>query len=524
MRLLNWPPVWPLRLRRTALNNLARLLNEIIPQGYYVGGIVRSSLLKRFSTDIDIALPPEDVKTAAYALAKKLKAAVFEMDPELGVWRLVTHKEKLQIDLTAYQGKDLKADLLRRDFAFNALAYPVSCLPEIHIEKQKNGNAKILLKRLRKNQMIDYADGLEDIIAKRIEMTSPRVFKDDPLRMLRAFRSSAELGFTISDRTLKQIKKDASLIVQPAGERVREELERLFSTDRAYENLSLMEKCGLLTALLPELEPQRACAEVYYGKGGVLKHTLDVFRREEQLLARLDKAFPKYAKKLAPFAEKKSLQKMAALLHDIAKPATAKMKDGRLRFFYHEQKGAKMAKQVLERLHYSRAEIRLICAMIGEHLRPSNLASNDVITDRGAYHFFRDLGEAALPMLLLCWADYTSYITDKQLKRILPNSADRMMSLAQAQKKANVGKTLRHLQVLSLLLKKYFEHPKKILPTRIITGRDVMDALSLPPSPKIGEILEAVAVAQVEGKVTDRESALQFIKTLQVPVVPSKTV
>ena len=123
------------------MNNLARLLNEIIPQGYYVGGIVRSSLLKRFSTDIDIALPPEDVKTAAYALAKKLKAAVFEMDPELGVWRLVTHKEKLQIDLTAYQGKDLKADLLRRDFAFNALAYPVSCLPEIHIEKQKNGNA-----------------------------------------------------------------------------------------------------------------------------------------------------------------------------------------------------------------------------------------------------------------------------------------------------------------------------------------------------------------------------------------------
>ena len=433
------------------------------------------------------------------------------MDPELGVWRLVTHKEKIQIDLTAYQGADLKADLLRRDFAFNALAYPVSAQPEIQITKQKNGNAHVLLKRLQKKQIVDYAGGLSDLLQKKIDMTSPRVFADDPLRMLRAFRSAAELGFTISPRTLKQIKKDAALISQPAGERVHEELERLFATDRAHENLLLMEQCGLLTALFPELEAQRTCAEVYYGKGGVLKHTLEVFRREEQLLMRVEKAFPKYAKKLAPFCTHKSLQKMAALLHDVAKPCTAKMKNGRLRFFYHEQKGAKMAKEILERLHYSRADIRLICAMIGEHLRPSNLASNDVITDRGAYHFFRDLDDAAIPMMLLCWADYTSYVTDAQLKRILPKADEPLMTLAQAQRLPDVGKTLRHLQVLSLLLKKYFYQPKKIKPQRLITGQDVMEILQLPPGPKIGEVLETVAEAQVEGKINDREQALAYL-------------
>ena len=207
---------------------------------------------------------------------------------------------------------------------------------------------------------------------------------------------------------------------------------------------------------------------------------------------------------------------MAALLHDIAKPATAKVKGDRLRFFYHEEKGAQMAKAVLERLHYSRADLRLICAMIGEHLRPSNLASNDVITDRGAYHFFRDLGDAGVPLLLLCWADYASYVSDAQLRRIMPKSAQRLMTIAQAQKTANVGKTLRHMQVLSLLLRKFFDTPKKVQPTRLITGRDVMAALSLPPSPKIGEILEAVAVAQVEGKVVSKEDALAFIKTLDV--------
>lgn len=498
------------------LPNLAQILAETIPSAHYVGGIVRSSLLKRESGDIDLALPPAEVRSAAMLLAKKLKAAVFEMDAEFGVWRLVTHKEKIQIDLTAYQGKDLKADLLRRDFSFNALAYPVSACPEIVINKQKDGHARILLKKLKKNLIVDYSGGLKAVSAKVIDRNNPRVFTEDPLRMLRAFRSAAELKFTISPRTLKQIKKDAALITQSAGERVREELERLFATSKAYENICLMDDYGLLTALFAELEPQRTCAEVYYGKGGVLKHTLEVFKRIEFLLDNLPKAFPKYAKKLAPFAQNKALYKMAALLHDVAKPATAKVKGDRLRFFYHEEKGAKMAKTILERLHYSRAEIRLICAMIGEHLRPSNLASNDVITDRGAYHFFRDLGEAAIPMLLLCWSDYASYVSDYQLKRIMPKSGEKMMTLAQAQRTANIGKTLRHMQVLSLLFKKYFDQPKKVTPSRLITGRDVMDALSLPPSPKIGEILEAVAVAQVEGLVVDRESALAFIRTLDI--------
>ena len=494
--------------------DLAGILNEVIPQAHYVGGIVRSSLLRRQSSDLDITLPLEDVPSAARELGRRLKAAVFEMDAELGVWRLVTHKDKIQIDLTGYQGKNLKEDLLRRDFSFNSLAYPVAARPQILVTPRKGNTAQVILKKLQKKFIVDYSGGLKAVAEKIIDRNNPRVFKEDPLRMLRAFRSAAELGFKISNRTLLQIKKDRSLIVQSAGERVHEELERLFATSKAYENLQLMDRYGLLTALFPELEPQRTCAEVYYGKGGVLKHTLTVFNRMEYLLDHLAKAFPRYAKKLAPYAQNKPLYKMAALLHDIAKPATAKVMGDRLRFFYHEEKGAKMAKEVLERLHYSRADLRLICAMIGEHLRPSNLASNDVITDRGAYHFFRDLGDAAVPMLLLCWADYASYVTDAQLRAIMRKSGQPMMTLAQAQKTANIGKTLRHMQVLSLLFKKFFDTPKKVQPVRLITGRDIMDALSLPPSPKIGDILEAVAVAQVEGKVTTKEEALAFIKQI----------
>lgn len=497
------------------IQNIAAIIKEVAPNAYYVGGAVRNSLLKRWSGDVDITLPKQDVKPVALALGKKLNAAVFEMDAEFGVWRLVTRKEGLQIDLCAWQGKTLKEDLLRRDFTFNSLAYPVT-QPVQFCLKKENKQTQILLKGLQRAKIVDFSAGMQAVKERQIRLTSPRVFKEDPLRMLRVFRCSAELNFAIDPNVLKQIKKDASLIWRSAGERIQEELTRLFSTSKAYPNVLLMDDCGLLTALFPDLEAQRSCAKVYYGEGGVLSHTLAVFKRMEYLLEHLDKAFPKYAKKLAPYAANKPLLKMAALLHDVAKPATAKKMGDRLRFFYHEERGARMAKTILEKLHYSRADIRLVCAVIGQHLRPSNLASNDVITDRGAYHFFRDLGDAALVLLLLCWADYTSYVTDYQLKRIMPRSAERMMSLERAKKTANIGKTLRHMQVLSLLLSKFFDQPRKMNPSRLITGKDVMQVLNLPPGPQIGALLEQVAEAQAEGKVLTRQDALDFLQSLNI--------
>jgi len=493
------------------LLNLADVLKEVIPQGYYVGGIVRSSLLKRPSSDIDIALPADQVKKAASDLAKHLQAASFEMDAEMGVWRLVTYADNIQLDLTAYQGKTLREDLLRRDFTFNSLAYPIAACPKISITPSENKTAHLLLENLDSQKIVDENNGLSDLSQKIIRINDEYRFQDDPLRMLRAFRSAAELGFTISEDTFSQIKKDRALIKNSAGERIREELERLFSTPHAYEMLVRMDDCGLLTSVFPELESQRECAEVYYGKGGVLKHTLLVVKRIEFLTEHLEIAFPKYAEKLSPFIQNKSLLKMIALLHDIAKPATAKVQGDRLRFFYHEQKGAKMAKEVLTRLHYSRADMRLIGAVIGEHLRPSNLASNNVLTDKGVYHFFRDLQDAAVPLLLLCWADYTSYVTDEQLFQILPRSSARLMTITQAKREENVGKTLRHLQVLWLLFGKYFEQPQKVCPTRLVNGQDVMTVLNLSPGKKVGEILEAVSLAQVEGQIHTREDALQFI-------------
>lgn len=501
------------------MENLSELLAQAIPHGYYVGGCVRNSLLRRSSGDIDIALPLADMKSAVSHLAKWLHAAAFEMDPQLCVWRLVTHESKIQIDLTAFQGKDLTADLRRRDFTFNSLAYPVSAKPQITVVPRENDTACVYLKRLRRTHIVDVMGGLTDLKNKIIRVNGRYQFKDDPLRMLRAFRCAAELKFTIEPGTLEQIQLYRGLISKPAGERVREELDRLLAVPNVtYDFLQQMDGCGLLTALFPKLEEQRGCAEIYYGPGGVFKHTLRVCKRMDYLLEHLDKAFPQYADKIRPFVQNKPLYKMTALLHDIAKPATAKEKKGRLRFFYHEQVGAKMALRILEHLRYSRADIRLMCALIGEHLRPSNLASNE-LTERGIYHFYRDLGAAAIPLLLLCWTDYTSYVSDEELKRILPKSSQRMMTLAQAQRMGNLGKTLRHLQLLHFMLGQYFDKPAAVKPVQVITGLDVMQRLHLKPGPAVGAVLEAVAEAQVEGKIKTRQDALAFLQTVDVPAL-----
>ena len=343
-------------------NNFAKLLAKEAKNAYYVGGCLLDSLLGKYSGDIDLALPKKEVKETALNLARILKAAAFEMDPEFCVWRLTT-KEGLQIDLSALEGDNILTDLPRRDFTINALALPTISKPEIKI-KRENGKTKVLISSFDKKALIDLNDGKKAIKNKKIIANNTNVFEADPLRLFRAFRIAAERGFEIDKNTLALIKKNAGNAHKPSGERIQEELKRLFRAGNSAKYLETMEGLGLFKKLLPELAAQKDCAECYYGKGGVWKHTLLVVERIEFLLNNLKLCIPNFYKELEPFCPDQALYKMAAFLHDIAKPETAKMKDGRLRFFYHEQHGAKMAEKFLKDLRYSTVECRLICNMI----------------------------------------------------------------------------------------------------------------------------------------------------------------
>ncbi|MDR1684750.1 MAG: HDIG domain-containing protein, partial [Elusimicrobiota bacterium] len=316
---------------------LGQIIYQAAPCAYYVGGSVRDGILKRRSADIDLALPKNFVKPASVKLARLLRASAFEMDAGFCVWR-VTLKTGLQIDLSALIGKDIYEDLRRRDFTVNAMACPTAALPLVDVDAQ----GRVLLKNLKKAQVIDLNGGFADIKAKTIRANAANIFTEDPLRLLRAFRAAAELNFKIAPATLAQIKKHSALISKPAGERVQEELKRIFAQNNTAARLADMDKARLLTAVFPALEDQKTTARVYYGKGGVFTHTLLVAQRVEYLLNHLKTVYPQFYKRLLPFVGDAALYKMAALLHDIAKPKTAKVIKDRLRFFYHEEKGAKM--------------------------------------------------------------------------------------------------------------------------------------------------------------------------------------
>ncbi len=244
----------------------------------------------------------------------------------------------------------------------------------------------------------------------------------------------------------------------------------------------------------------------------MLKHTLRVVERLDYFFENLPAYFPGH-KKVAEFLERRETLKLAALLHDIAKPPKAAMIKGRLRFFGHEEYGAILAERVMEDLRCPKTDIKLVTKIIGTHLRPGNLAANDHISDRAMFRFFRTMGEYTVPLLALSWADHSSYVSAEKLKSMRRRLQEDPAPLPPGGVPYNSPKkTLRFMQVLGLLLRVYIKKNMKSRSARLVDGNDVIRTLKLPEGPRIGEILEKVHLLQFEGKIKTREQALKAMK------------
>ena len=510
---------------------------KLFEEAYIVGGAVRDAALKKPVKDLDLAVKGgPDLGARVRKLAGRLKASVFMLDEERQVYRLTQRPEKragassagglprtlaaspadkvrgLQLDISPFQGKDLLEDLLRRDFTVNAMALPLkaSFRP---LRDKKTG--LFTLPPLKKSEVIDPTGGLKDLKARTIRLVSPEALTEDPLRLLRAFRFSAALGFKIEPKTLKLIKMHSALITKSAPERIHDELLPILGSPAAAARAKELDAAGLLTAILPELESQRTCAEVYYGSGGVLKHTFAVMERLDHLFGDIGAYIPNWGK-ISEFFEEKDVLKLAALLHDVAKPPCARMINGRLRFFGHEEHGAAVSWRILERLRFSREHAKLLSKIIGHHLRPGNLASNDEISDRAIFRFFRTMGEHTVPLLILSWADHSSYITLPQLRSIRERMKEKPFAIPEGGlPKDGIKKTLRFLQVLNMLFRVYISKNIKLKTRRLIDGHDVIKALAMKPGPEVGEILEKVSLSQFEGRIKTRRQALLYLKSFK---------
>jgi len=462
------------------LERIRSLLAQRGVTAYIVGGFVRDLCLGRASQDVDLALGGASPLEVARQVADALGGSYVVLDAPREMARVVL--PAMSVDFTPLRGS-LEEDLAQRDFAIDALAVDLSRFPQ--------------------PPLIDPWGGRADIVARRVRVVHPGVFREDPARLLRGVRLAAETGFSLEPATAALIREQAALVTRAAAERLREELCKLLATPRGAASVFLLDDLGLLTHLLPELAEARGVAQPPEHHWDVFRHSLETVATAEALLERCGPpeviaAVPWSPELAGHFQEEVSsghrrgmLLKLAALLHDVAKPRKRTQDEGgRIHFYSHAKEGAEMAQAALERLRFSGREARMVSAMVAYHLRPRQMVSQDdqLPTPRAIYRYFRDTAEVAIDTLYLNLADHW---------------ASRGPGLL-------LEPWQRHTAMVAYVLEQWRQRTAAVAPPRLITGHDLIRELGLSPGPLVGEVLEVVKEAQAAGQVTTREEALAW--------------
>lgn len=470
---------------------------------YLVGGAIRDFILKKEIKDIDLVILTDKKKFLEIIKVISKKINIFPLDIERVIYRI--NIDGLTIDIS--NSTDIKQDLIKRDFTINSLG--------VEFKKVKIGINKSFKINIDRKHIIDISNGLKDIKTKKLKIVYKNAFNDDPLRILRAYRFYSQ-GFDIDKNVERLITINKHLIKDVSKERVKDELIKIFETNNTYQTLKKMLKSGVLFEIFPILKLQTNCAQVYYGKGGVLKHTFNVVQRTDILYSN-----PKKYLNISPILikkmnEEKYLIKLTALLHDIAKPHKAKIIENRLRFFGHEQYGGLLAQKILKDLRFSNNDIKYITTIISNHLRIGNIAHNDIISNKAMLRIFYDLKDYTLGLLLLSWADYSSYISSKKLNQIINKIKEKPFPITRKLPKTGIRKTIRFLQTANMIISNFKKYTTKATIKPIIDGNTIMKELNLKSGPIVGKILKKIIDLQLEEKITDAKQAISYIKNINI--------
>ena len=464
---------------------LSQLLTLTPQTIYLVGGSVRDLLLGHQNIhDIDLLLP-HDAETVARTFADRISGSFFFLDEERKIARVIKQAkgDVLQFDFTNFEGSDLPADLGRRDFTINAMACG---LREFIAEKNLGG-------------LIDLFHGREDAEKRLVRVVKPEVLDEDPLRLLRAVRFAATLGFSIETETAEQIRQRSHLIIKPSPERVRDEFFLILAERNAEKHLLLLDSLGLLSQILPELEPLRGFAPGMYHVHDVLTHVIKTAGYVDSVLDDLQTLSPVHsAAVLAHLTEniehlvpRTAALRFACLLHDMAKPDTFTNADGRIRFHGHDNVGAEKAAFVCRRFRLSRDTEKTVARVIQQHMRLFNLSTPGGPSRNALYRYCRDLGDALPESLVLAQADA------RATYEIMPK-----------EKFTDTEKSM------AVVLDYYYSKFLKVEATPLVSGDDLI-RLGLQPGPRFREILEEIKERQAGGVLTNRAEALDYLERLK---------
>lgn len=465
---------------------IQKLAAEKKIEAYLVGGFLRDFFLDRPTRDFDFACP-ENPKRFAEIVARAFKGTLFILKEEREIFRVTVPSESIQFDFAKFKDTSIDDDLSQRDFSINAIALPLDGI---------SPSAKIL-----EDCILDPFNGRDDIKRKIVRQISEKNYADDPLRLLRAFRIATQLQFEIDDETFATIQTNREKIKSTAAERIREEILLILDCPHAYGTVKKMDAAGLISILFPEVDPNRECAIHYYPGKGVWGHSLDGLENLEWILENLSLEFPEDHEKISGALSenvggthpRSSIMKMGILFHDVGKAKTAEMIEGRMRFFQHEDVGAQMTKLIVRRLKFSSDETHAVSRLVQSHMRPGGLAHIPVLTEKAKYRFFRDLGDSAIPMLLVALADRYTYLTAEE----------------------RGAKKDLHEQVTKELIRWHYEKEAEQIPkkTKLIDGNILMEKLKLEPGPLIGEILKELEEKVFLGEIKTQDEAITFTQT-----------
>ena len=455
---------------------------------YLVGGLLRDQCLGRplsyFNVDLAIA---HGAVAMCRALATELEGAFVPLDEAAGCARVVVtvDGERLELDVSDFRGATLNDDLGRRDFTVNAMAIAL----EDWLRAPRNPPP-----------LIDPLNGREALRRQRLTACFPATFEEDPVRILRAFRFAAQLEFALDASMPPLMARAVTALSRVSGERIRDELLAIFETDRAGTALRSLNELGAIDVLFPELSPGRGLAQGDFHHLDVLGHQLETVAQADRFLSdfaefseALRGPMARYcAQQLVERHSRKSLIKLAGMLHDVGQPARRTIEpDGEIWFFGHEQTGAELTMTIAERLRLSNREAQMVCQLVLHHLRPGFLSREPQLTRRAIYRFYKELGEHGPGCLLTWWADRMATRGTKSRLDQLDQQRSRLEELLSAY---------------------FFQAEEVVNPPRLVDGHQLMAVFHLQPGPLIGELLGAIEESQAEGRIRTSEEALALVQ------------
>lgn len=425
-----------------------------------VGGSVRDALLGRLGNDLDFATnarPPE-----ISAVIRPWAEAVWDVGQAFGT--IGARKDGFQLEITTYRseaydrssrkpvvafGNSLEGDLERRDFAVNAMALT---LPE--------------------PRFIDPYGGLTDLGKQelRTPATPESSFSDDPLRMMRAARFAAQLGFTLTPEVRRAIVDMVDRLDIVSDERIRDELVKLICSPQPRVGLEIMVESGLADRMLPELPKLRLEIDEHHRHKDVYEHTLTVLDQAIALETEPDK--PDF------------VLRFAALMHDVGKPKTRRFEsDGRVSFHFHEMAGAQLTRARMKALKFDRQSVDEVARLVELHLRFHGYGSGEW-TDSAVRRYVRDAG----PLL------------DRLHKLTRSDCTTRNRRKAEA-----LARTYDHLEARIAALQAQ-EALDSIRPD--LDGNEIMELLGTGPGPLVGRARQYLLELRLDAGPMDRDAAV----------------